>query len=359
MSIWRSTSSKAAAACGGSPARSTLDALRNTAPTRPLADLLPIVPDIEYAERVTIGFGKAFPRPWPWALTPEGESGVGAKIMRIAENRDESKILWQRLPGYHFWFPVSRLKPIAIVLAEHTSPDFRRAGRGMPILAVQNVGAGRVMFSGTDETYRWRSLFETAYNRFWVNGVRYLFEGRLQAGNSRLRLLASDDRVDLGDTIEITAEVRDEVLQPLIVDQFPVAIERDGEATETVQLAPVEGLPGSYSIRYRATQLGSFRVHSAEKIGKPVEVTFQVVAAQIEKQGPMDRAELAAIANVPGGELFDTPAQLLAALDKIPSRSATDTFRTPHAVWDGGPTITFVLVLLSIEWLLRKRFNLL
>ena len=73
----------------------------------------------------------------------------------------------------------------------------------------------------------------------------------------------------------------------------------------------------------------------------------------------MDRAELAAIAGATGGELFDTPAQLLAALDRIPSRSVTDTFRTPHAIWDGWPTITIVLLLLSVEWLLRKRFNLL
>jgi hypothetical protein len=100
-------------------------------------------------------------------------------------------------------------------------------------------------------------------------------------------------------------------------------------------------------------------VHPVEKIGKDVELTFQVVEARIEGQGPMDRAELAAIAATAGGALFETPKQLLAALGDIPSRSATDTFRTPHAVWDGWPTILFVLVVLSLEWLLRKRFNLL
>ncbi len=337
----------------------TLDALRRTAATQPVADLLPIVPDIEFAERQIIGFGKAFPTPWPWRLAADGEQGLGAKIMRIAENRDESRILWQRLPGFHFWFPVSRLKPIAVALAEHTSPDFRRAGRGMPMLALQNVGAGRVLFSGTDETYRWRSLFEDAYDRFWVNGVRYLFEGRLQAGNSRLRILASDDKIDLGDAIELVAEVKDEALQPWIADSFAVVLERDGEPDETLALAPVEASPGTYSLRYRPTRLGAYRVRAAEKIGKPVEISFQVVAARVESEGPMDRAELAAIAGADGGELFATPQELLAALDRIPSRSATDTFRTPHAVWDGWPTIFFVLVLLSIEWLLRKRFNLL
>ncbi len=337
----------------------SLDAMRQTAPTWPVAELLPIVPDIEFAERSLIGLGKAFVRVWPYALTPEGDDGLGAKLTRIAEGRDDSRLLWGRLPGFRFFFPVTRLKPAAMVLAEHTSPDFRRGGRGMPMIAMQNVGAGRVVFTGTDESYRWRSIYEQAYNRYWINGIRYLFEGRMQAGNTRLRLMASDDKVDLGDAIEITAEARDEALQPVLVDSYPVLIEREGEAAETVQLVQVEGVPGSYSLRFRPSQLGAYRVRSADKVGKNVELTFQVTAAQIERPGPMDRAELKAIAATVGGELFDTPQQLLAALDRIPSRSATDTFRTPHAIWDGWPTIVFVLVVLSLEWLLRKRFNLL
>ncbi|MEO6595812.1 MAG: hypothetical protein ABIP94_13760, partial [Planctomycetota bacterium] len=158
----------------------SLDAMRPQASTRPLAELLPIVPDIEYAERKIIGFGVAFPRPSPYVLATEGEEGLGAKLTRIAEGKDESRLLWSRLPGYHFWFPVLRLKPVAIPIAEHANPEFRRGGHNMPMIAMQNVGAGRVMFTGTDETYRWRSIYEEAYNRFWVNGIRYLFEGRLQ-----------------------------------------------------------------------------------------------------------------------------------------------------------------------------------
>lgn len=336
----------------------SLDSMRPNATTFPLAELLPVVPDIDYAERQIIGYGKAFKFSWPFQLAPEGDDGLGAKITRIADGRDESRILWGRLPGFRFFFPVQRLKPVAMVLAEHTGPDFRRGGRGMPMLAMQSVGAGRVLYSGFDETYRWRAVFEQAYNRFWINGVRYLFEGRLQAGNSRLRLFASDEKIDLGEAIEITAEAKDETLQPVTAESWAVVIEREGEAAETAQLVPVESVPGSFSLRFRPARLGSYRVRAADKVMKG-EVTFQVVAAQIERQGPMDRAELAAIAGVTGGQLCATPQALLQALDQVPSRTAIDTFRTPHAIWDGWPTIAFVLVVLSLEWLLRKRFNLL
>lgn len=337
----------------------SLDAMRPAARTAKLADLLPILPDIDYAERQIVGFGKAFVRPWQFALAPEGEDGVAAKITRIVDGKDERRILWSRLPGFHFWFPVLRLKPVAVCAVEHTDPELRREGRGMPMVALQNVGAGRVMFTGTDETYRWRSIHEEAYNRFWVNGIRYLFEGRLHAGNSRLRLFANEEKIDLGAAIELVAEAKDEALQPLAAEAYEVVVERDGQAAETLPLAPVEGAPGRFQAHFRPTQLGGYRVRPAQKIGKPVEVLFQVVAAQVERQGPMDRAELAAIAAAAGGELFDTPRQLLAALDRIPSRTAIDTFRTPHPVWDGWATVAFLLLVLSVEWLLRKRFNLL
>ena len=337
----------------------SLEAVRPGAVTRPLADLLPVEPDIEFIERNFHGFGRAFPRPWPIELSAEGDDGIAAKISRIADGKDESRILWSRLPGMHYWFQVRRAKPVATVIAEHTNPELRRGGKGMPMIAVQNVGAGRVLFNGADETYRWRSIHPEAYERFWVKGIRYLFEGRIHAGNSRLLLTADTDKLDLGDAALLTAVVKTESLQPWIGEGFEVTVEREGQPGESMVLQPVEGAPGSYQLRWRPTQLGSHRVHPTQKNGRPVEVTLQVVPAQVERQGPMERAELAAIANVPGGELFATPAELLAALDRLPARTVVDTFRTPHSLWDGWITVAFIVLVLSAEWILRKRFNML
>ena len=88
--------------------------------------------------------------------------------------------------------------------------------------------------------YRWRSIFEHAYDEFWVKGIRYLFAGRINAGNSRLRLLVSDEKVELGDAITVTAECKDEVLQPLITDAVELLLEREGSSNETVQLLPAD-----------------------------------------------------------------------------------------------------------------------
>ncbi|MEQ1630838.1 MAG: hypothetical protein ABL997_00600 [Planctomycetota bacterium] len=339
-----------------------IDSFKSTASTKSLVDLLPIVPDLAYAESVAnLGLGLAHTRRYPYTLTPEGEDGTASKITRITENRDECRLMWSRLPGFHLAFPVKQLKPAAtsLVLHENCDPRLKRDGRGMPLIASHFVGSGRVIFNGVDETYRWRSLFEDAYDRLWVKGIRFLFDGRIHAGNSRLQLRISDEKIELGDALTITVDAKDEQMQALIVPTFDLLLEREGQALEPVKLEPVAELPGSYQLQMRPSQLGVYRLRTMATGGKSVEVPFQVVPAQIESEGPVDRAELQAIAAANGGRLFDTPAQLLAALDEIPSRSATDTYRTPHAMWDGWVTVAVLLSALALEWMLRKRFNLL
>ena len=68
---------------------------------------------------------------------------------------------------------------------------------------------------------------------------------------------------------------------------------------------------------------------------------------------------LTSITSGAGAELLATPQELLDAIDRIPSMKATDTFRTPHAIWDTWVTIAALVSILAAEWWLRKRFNLL
>ena len=174
-----------------------------------------------------------------------------------------------------------------------------------------------------------------------------------------MQLRISDEKVELGDALLVTASAKDEQMQPLSSPTLEVALERDGQAQEPIRLLPVDEQPGSYQLELRPAQLGVYRLRAATPGGKTVEIPFQVVPAQIETEGPVDRAELAAVAACNGGRLFETPQELLAALDEIPQRSATDTFRTPHPVWDGWWTVALMLTALAAEWILRKRFNLL
>ncbi len=228
----------------------------------------------------------------------------------------------------------------------------------MPIVASQFVGAGRVLWSGTDETYRWRSLYEDQYNRFWIKGIRYLFEGRLTAGSSRLRIDISGEKMELGEPLKISVTAKDETYRPLVTESFTVQIARGNEAPFSIELSQVPDLPGQYEHTFRPTKTGFFRIFPTEKELK-AEASFQVVASAIEREGPVDLEELGAIAAAKVGELLDEPAKLLKAVEAVPSRTTIEKFRTPHAMWDSWLTIALILTLLAIEWWLRKLWNLL
>ena len=76
----------------------------------------------------------------------------------------------------------------------------------------QFVGAGRSMFFGFDETWRWRFREdELRFNRFWMQTVRYLSRSRL--GRTELRL----DRQTpyrVGEPIKVTVRFPDNAPAP-------------------------------------------------------------------------------------------------------------------------------------------------
>lgn len=334
----------------------TYDALEPSASTAPIANLLPVVPHMQLAKMI-IGLGRGFGRQYPFEITSQGRDHEAMRL--VDADKDRNDIIWGQLPGWHFTFPVKRAKPAARILAEtKVSHRFKDSSEPMPLIATHFFGAGRVTFSGTDETYRWRSLYGEQYDRYWIKGIRYLYEGRLTAGSSRLRIETSSAKLELGEPIKVSVEAKGETYQPLIADSYSMKVVRANEPPVELKLLPIEGLPGEYEASFRPGKTGFYRIVPLNSDLK-VDARFQVIAAAIEKEGPVDMSELGAIAEAKGGQLLRTPGEIFAAADKIPSRTTTELFKTPHAMWDSWLTVAIILILLSIEWWLRKRWNLL
>lgn len=330
----------------------TLPAARPESPLFPLAELLPVELDLRIADQ-TQGLGAAYDTAWPWSLTPQG---AFHPLALVVDGREESKLMWERMPGFFWMFPVAGLKPAATPIVTHGSPRVRQAdGKEMTLIAGQTVGTGRVLYSGTDETYRWRGVHRTAYERFWVKGIRWLFEGRLRAGSARTRIHLSAERVELGETVRIEVDARDERLEPLLEPAIALKVVREGGLEENLACTPTAGVPGRYEATLRATSLGFYRIEGA--FG--ANAVLQVARAAVESEGPVDLTTLRGIASSEGGRVLADPGELLAAVRAVPSFSTTDVFRTPYPIWDTWATVAALVILLAAEWWLRKRFNLL
>src|SRR5690606_20530035 len=214
--------------------------------------------------------------------------------------------------------------------------------------------------TATDDTYRWRFAFEEAYDRFWVKGIRYLFEGRLSAGNSRLAVTLGEDKIELGQAVKGTADVRTETFDPWVCDGYTLSIvDADGAAGELPR-APVEGVPGRYEAWLRPTQVGWYRVQPLRPItkGPTVQAALQVVPAALEKEGPVDLEELRAIAGTDEGVVLRADA-VEQAVEAIESATRIESFTQARTIWDSWLTVAVLVTVLAAEWWLRKRSNLL
>ena len=321
----------------------------------PLEDLLPIVlpsAGVRLADIDTT-------REW----RPVLESPAAPhEIVRLASETDVNRELWESedgLRGFYWYSPVSRAKPGAQVLLRH--PTDRNNHGLFPLLVTGYFPAGRTLFLGVDSTWMWRYHWGDRYHeRFWRNAIRWLALGRLKSGDRRFRIESPRSTYDLDERVTLEARVLDEDFKP---SQRPVQeallAGPEGRA-EPISLAQVPGREGSYRTAFEVERPGLYRAW-IEVEGKRLSSTeFEVVLPSRENADPApDPALLSSLASMTGGTAVD-----LANLDELLAEFPGDEERREpissklEDAWDRWLTLIVALVLLSIEWVLRKRWEL-
>ncbi len=171
--------------------QTTPAAFRNT----PIEAILPVNITRVLPDDPTAVFDQGF-RP---VLTKEGSD---SSIFRFLPDRDENaKFLKTDLQPLFWYLRGVTPKPgVGIVYAEHptdTGPDGRKA----PLLVLSHFGAGRSLFSGVDDSWRWRFYTgESVFDTYWVQQLRWLARGK-KLGQRRLTFTADRDTYELGQQV--------------------------------------------------------------------------------------------------------------------------------------------------------------
>jgi hypothetical protein len=119
-----------------------------------------------------------------------------------------------------YWtFPAVRTRPTGRVLLEHSDPATRTADGPRPLLVVGRYGAAQVAYLGFPGMWRApeRAGRDSARGPFWSALIRLLGEGRAAQGRRRGWVQTDRDRIELGETITITARLLDASGAPLTV----------------------------------------------------------------------------------------------------------------------------------------------
>lgn len=244
---------------------------------------------------------------------------------------------------------------------------------GVPVVISMRYGAGRVLYVGTDETWRYRyARGEALQERFWLPLLRLQGRESLSRGGQSATLEAAPKRAAVDQPVRFTLRLLDQAL----VDERPggvaLRIERVGPDAEPwppveLSLSP-DGArdAGATFLTYTGTFLptvaGTFEARAVDPLlfRLNLSVRFEAALPDDELRRPeADHALLARLAGDSGGVVL-APDDLRALPALLPKRALTLAGAPDiETLWD-KPGVLLVLVgLLTAEWIGRRLIKLL
>jgi hypothetical protein len=324
---------------------------------KPLLDLMPVVlaPN---TVNIAIRIREDRPAAWPVRLT---SYGIEHPITRLGGSDDDTKRIWELLPGQYWSHPVFKTKPGARVLAESSNPMRRMAnGKRLPLVVTQTVGSGRSLYVGMEATWRWRYVHDGYYHRrFWARSMRYLASMRTR----RIVISTGGSQFSAGEKITIEVKAFDKEYKPLTAKKFVVEmIDTATGESKVIELPAVDvkTKPGKYKRTIVAGQTGSFEV-TALRTGSdsPDDVTSKKIFVELPKAEARRRESnpktLQTIAS--RAEYFMGIHEASRLVKEIPPGRLQTTRQQTSKLWDCPLTLIIIVLLLGVEWIVRKKYN--
>lgn len=317
------------------------------APGSPLADLLP------YPSR---GPDSTYWQTWPgqsprYHISPSGEGELLDALM-LEPTRDANRRRWDELPGFYRFLAIPRLKSDARVLAIERETQ-------LPLLIERRLGAGRVLFLGSAETWRWRAGGRD-FDRFWTQLIRYAAGEPYTLSDGVGSLDADPVVANPGDRIRLRARLNQDPRAAPLPEALDLTVMQYGEAVRRVVLSPEN--PAHHDGRYAGAVAdlgeGEYELalsHGATLISLPVRVQRNSEPELADLSG--DEAFLRRLAAESGGRFLQL--EQVALLPQLLEESRRQRPRFIETrLWDSPWLFAVVIGCLTAEWAMRKRLGL-
>ncbi len=321
----------------------------------PLEDLLPI----ELAPETAYFTAKSEEESFRPQLTIDGWKG--SSIFRFTDNELDDRQVWNNLPRMYWALEGALLKRGAVAFA--VLPPTDATGDESPLIAMHRYGSGKVLFHGTDETWRWRFRVGDLYlGRYWVQAIRYLSRSKL-LGRDRGAELTTDRReYERGTPVQFRANFLDDRLISAPDTKVTVVVQQQGGPQREIELKRLPRAPVIFEGSLPQTVAGTYHafISSPPFEEAPPSVDFRVVSPLGEMRTvKMDVSELTNTAKITSGayhSLTDIDDLVAAIPAGHPVPLETEE---PKQLWNFWLTLAAFAGLLCTEWILRKRLRLL
>lgn len=338
--------------------------------TTPLADLLPmasaagqippfsgdvLVEPAPTAERLGIlRLGESADDPWPAELS---DPRTGWSALRWAQRIDPAL-----------------LKPAAEPFAFATPLAGPGAGERFPLVVSMRYGAGRVVYVGADEVWRWRfGRGEALPERFWLQMIRLLGRESLARSGQQALLDASPTRAVVDQPVRLSLTLLDQSLIDTGFASVAVRLERaprpgeDAPTSFELTLAPEAtasgastGAPRSFSTTWLPSEAGEWTVRPVEPglsaLGLRAGVSVSLPDDELRRP-QVDHALLARLADETGGAVLST-GDLSRLAELLPNRRERLLTERAESLWDTPLALIVLATLLTLEWVGRRLIRL-
>ncbi len=277
--------------------------------------------------------------------------GLHSSMLKFDQDINRNRLQWQELPEIADYQLIDSLKPAAATLL-----TFDAAGETHPLLVNQPYGRGFSYILATGGTWRWQMslpLDDQRHETFWRQLLREMVI------DTPGRFFITSQMT--GDRVRIKSEIRNEEYQPERELKLTAIVTPESGEVMTVELHPSTDLPDLMSGEFRADTSGLYNIETiTRRDDEPIDSARMAIYHDAGKAEYFslrtNRNLLQQLADATGGRYWT-----IDELDELPSAiefsSAGITEREISPLWD-APLFFILLVLLkTIEWLLRRRWN--
>ncbi len=287
------------------------------------------------------------------------EKGARVSALKLAVDEQQNRRFWTDLPAPHTLVAVEAL-PGAEVLIE-ANVD----GKQRPVMVTRQYGAGRVLYLAFDETWRWRyKAADLWHQRIWNQLAQFVMPRPFAVSDEYVSLDTGSVSYQFGDSVDVRVRLLGLDGKPAIDATADALVWKDGRIVSTIGLNADADIPGIYRGRTESMPEGEYEV-SVRASGYSDSVLkarseFVVLPPESGEmtQTSVNEDLLRQMATASGGvylreeELGQLP-ELLSPL------SSGRVVESETLIWQSYWWFAMIILLLSMEWILRKRAGLL
>ena len=311
--------------------------------TRPLTRLLPVTFGGPTAGQTDLIAG-------PLELTERGRSFAALKLEDNAQDPNE---IWKSLPPPRHLARCTALPGTETLIETET-----QQGRS-PVLVFRQYGSGHIAYMASDETWRWRNEIAGKYQeRFWSQLVNELGEATFSTMDEQIALDTDAFSYAPGLSAGLRVRLRDGKPRT----NLDATLWRDGKKYASVNLLQEPGRPDTFAGRSAPLEPGVYDFgveESGVSPGSTARVRFEVQPPQTGELGELTLNEelLLKMATDSNGkylreERANELPNLISPL-KVGEAIESETLLGQSYLW-----FSAVILLLTLEWLFRKRIGL-